>query len=109
MRVIQSKVNILGNDDWAFVEYYLATVIAQIFWVLPIIRRWGRLWYIVDIAGSIALIFSWNITNAPLPVKGVAAPYDDISIIIETLQVVFIAAMMSIVIRERQNYQPRDS
>ena len=93
--------------DWAFVEFYLATVIAQIFWVLPIIRRWGRLWYIVGIAGSIALIFSWNITNAPLPVKGVAAPYDDISIIIETLQVVFIAAMMSIVIRERQNYQPQ--
>src|SRR4028118_1147426 len=38
--------------------------------ILPIIRRWGRLWYIVGIAGSIALIFSWNITNAPLPVKG---------------------------------------
>jgi cytochrome c oxidase subunit 1 len=93
--------------DWAFVEFYFATVIAQIFWVLPIIRRWGRLWYIVGIAGSIALIFSWNIINAPLPVKGVAAPYDDISIIIETLQVVFIAAMMSIVIRERQNYQPQ--
>jgi hypothetical protein len=62
-----------------FVEFYFATVIAQIFWVLPIIRRWGRFWYIVGIAGSIALIFSWNIINAPLPVKGVAAPYDDIS------------------------------
>jgi hypothetical protein len=87
--------------------FFIITGLAQIFWVLPIIRRWGRLWYIVGIAGSIALIFSWNITNAPLPVKGVAAPYDDISIIIETLQVVFIAAMMSIVIRERQNYQPQ--
>jgi hypothetical protein len=87
--------------------FFIITGLAQISWVLPIIRRWGRLWYIVGIAGSIALIFSWNITNAPLPVKGVAAPYDDISIIIETLQVVFIAAMMSIVIRERQNYQPQ--
>src|SRR5919106_3082601 len=95
--------------DWAFVEFYFATVIAQIFWVLPVIRRWGRLWYIAGIAGSIALIFSWNIINAPLPVKGVAAPYDDISIIIETLQVVFIAAMMSIIIRERQTISRRDS
>jgi hypothetical protein len=95
--------------DWAFVEFYFATVIAQIFWVIPIIRRWGRLWYIAGIAGSIALIFSWNIINAPLPVKGVAAPYDDISIIIETLQVVFIAAMMSIIIRERQTISRRDS
>jgi hypothetical protein len=53
-------------------------------------------------------ISSWNIINAPLPVKGVATPYDDISIIIETLQVVFISAMMSIIIRERQNYQPQE-
>jgi cytochrome c oxidase subunit I len=89
--------------DWAFVEFYFATGIAQIFWVLPIIRRWGRLWYVVGIVGSIALIFSWNIINAPLPVKGIEAPYDDISIVIETLQVAFIAAMVSIIIRERQN------
>jgi hypothetical protein len=87
--------------------FFVITGLAQIFWVLPIIIRWRRLWYIVGIAGSIALIFSWNIINAPLPVKGVAAPYDDISIIIETLQVLFIAAMMSIIIRERQNYQPQ--
>jgi cytochrome c oxidase subunit 1 len=91
--------------DLAFVEFYFATVIAQIFWVLPIIRRWGRLWYIVGIVGSIALIFSWNIINAPLPVKGVAAPYDSISIAIESLQVAFIAAMVSIIIQERQNKQ----
>src|SRR5919106_2240782 len=89
--------------------FFVITGLAQIFWVIPIIRRWGRLWYIAGIAGSIALIFSWNIINAPLPVKGVAAPYDDISIIIETLQVVFIAAMMSIIIRERQTISRRDS
>ncbi|MDQ3839162.1 MAG: hypothetical protein M3297_07840, partial [Thermoproteota archaeon] len=76
--------------------------IAQIFWALPIIRRWGRLWYIVGIVGSIALIFSWNIINAPLPVQGVEAPYDSISVAIETLQVAFIAAMVSIIIRENK-------
>jgi hypothetical protein len=45
---------------------------------------------------------SWNIVNAPLPVKGVVAPYDDISIAIEISQVVLIAAVSSIIIRERQ-------
>jgi hypothetical protein len=65
-------------------------------------KRWGKVWYIVGIAGTIALILSWNIVNAPLPVKGVVAPYDDISIAIEISQVVFIAAVSSIIIRERQ-------
>jgi heme/copper-type cytochrome/quinol oxidase subunit 1 len=76
--------------------------IAQLFWAVPLIKRWGKVWYIVGIAGTIALILSWNIINAPLPVKGVVAPYDDISIAIEISQVVFIAAVSSIIIRGRQ-------
>jgi hypothetical protein len=71
-----------------------------------LIKGWGKVWYIVGIAGTIALILSWNIVNASLLVKGVVTPYDDvsiaISIAIEISQVVFIAAVSSIIIRGRQ-------
>ncbi|CAN5526532.1 hypothetical protein BH18THE2_BH18THE2_35170 [soil metagenome] len=52
---------------------------------------------------DVAIIVSWVTTNAPLPVKGVAAPYDVMSVTIETSQVVFIAAATSIIVGEIQS------
>jgi hypothetical protein len=89
--------------DWVFVEFYFVTGIAQLFWVIPLIRGWGKLWYILGSVVTVALIVSWVSTNAPLPVKGVVAPYDVMSIAIETSQVVFIAAAMSIIVGEIQS------
>jgi hypothetical protein len=89
--------------DWVFVEFYFVTGIAQLFWVIQLIRGWGKLWYILGSVVTVALIVSWVSTNAPLPVKGLVAPYDIMSIAIETSQVVFIAAAMSIIVGEIQN------
>jgi hypothetical protein len=33
--------------------------IAQIFWALPMIRKWGRVWYSVGIGGTLVLIAIW--------------------------------------------------
>jgi hypothetical protein len=30
--------------------------IAQLFWVLPMIKRWGRKWYAIGIAGTVILV-----------------------------------------------------
>jgi hypothetical protein len=93
----------LVSYDCVFVEFYFVSGIAQLFWVKPLIRRWGKLWYRVGSVITVALIVSWVSTNSPLPFKGVLAPYDVISIAIETSQVVFIAAATSIIVREIQS------
>jgi ABC-type transport system involved in cytochrome c biogenesis permease subunit len=64
--------------------FFVVTGIAQLFWVIPLIRGWGNLWYILGSVVTVALIVSWVSTNAPLPVKGVVVPYDVMSITIET-------------------------
>ncbi|HYY49661.1 MAG TPA: cbb3-type cytochrome c oxidase subunit I [Nitrososphaeraceae archaeon] len=71
--------------------FFVATGIAQLFWVVPLLKQWGRLWYFIGIGGTVILILCWNIVNAPLSIRGLAAPYDIISIAVEVLQVVFIA------------------
>jgi hypothetical protein len=38
---------------------------AQIFWVIPMIRRWGRVWYGVGIGDTLVLIAIWIITRVP--------------------------------------------
>ena len=83
--------------------FFVVTGIAQLFWVIPLIRGWGKLWYILGSVVTAALIVSWVSTNAPLPVKGLVAPYDIMYIIIETSQVVFMAAAMSITVGEIQS------
>ena len=56
--------------DWKFVIFYLVIGLAQLFWTLPLIKRWGNFWYFIGITGMVVLILAWNITNAPLSIKG---------------------------------------
>ena len=37
--------------------------LAQIFWMVPTIRNWGRLWDYIGIAGTLAFIVIWTITR----------------------------------------------
>jgi heme/copper-type cytochrome/quinol oxidase subunit 1 len=81
--------------------FFVATGIAQLFWAVPLVKQWGRLWYFIGIGGTVVLILFWNILNAPLSIRGLAAPYDIISIAVEVLQVVFIAIAAVILTIER--------
>jgi hypothetical protein len=83
--------------------FFVVRCIAQLFWVIPLIRVWGKLWHILGSVVTVPLIVSWVSTNAPLPVKGLVAPYAIMFIAIETSQVVFMAAAMSITVGEIQN------
>ena len=42
--------------------FFLVSGIAQIFWILPMIKRWGKPWYYIGIAGNIAFIVLFIIT-----------------------------------------------
>src|SRR5262249_44857646 len=37
----------------------------QIFWIIPMVRRWGPVWYAIGIAGNLALIMIWLTTRFP--------------------------------------------
>jgi hypothetical protein len=55
--------------------FFLVGGIAQIFWVLPTLRLWGRGWYCVGIAGTLILIIVWVITRIPNnPITGRGGP-----------------------------------
>src|ERR1044071_10509593 len=58
-----SHPRMLGNLPVA--TFFLASGIAQIFWILPMIKRWGRIWYYIGIAGNIAFIVLYVITRFP--------------------------------------------
>src|ERR1700712_2377874 len=45
--------------------FFLGSGIAQLLWVIPMIKRWGKIWYYIGIAGNIAFILLYVITRLP--------------------------------------------
>ncbi len=45
--------------------FFLIAGILQVFWVLPTIRMYGRVWYYTGMGGTIGLIVLWAITRVP--------------------------------------------
>jgi hypothetical protein len=81
---------------------FLVGGIAQIFWVLPMIKRWGKVWYAVGIAGTVILIGLWVITRiADNPITGRGGPISESAIAVEVFQIAYVAITALIMAKER--------
>src|SRR6266511_1289748 len=78
--------------------------IAQVFWIIPMVRRWGIPWYAIGIAGTIVLMAIWIITRMPgNPITGRGGPAGNpIAIAVEVLQAAFIGLVAAIIVYERR-------
>ena len=86
----------IGNADILF----LGGGIAQVFWVVPIIRQWGRTWYSIGIAGTAVFVLLWVITRIPEnPITGRAGPISIEATIIQIFQIAFIILSIIILIK----------
>lgn len=83
--------------------FFLIAGIAQLFWVVPIIRRWGTLWYIAGIAGTVVLIAMYSITRMPVNlITGRGGPVNEMGIAIEVLQATFISLSAILIVLEKR-------
>jgi hypothetical protein len=83
--------------------------IAQVFWIIPLVRRWGIPWYAIGIGGTIVLMAIWIITRMPgNPITGRGAPAGNpISIAVEVFQAAFIGLAAAIIVYERRKKKQR--
>jgi hypothetical protein len=76
---------------------FLIGGLAQVFWVIPTIRGWNKVWYYVGIGGTLTFILIWAITRFPgNPINGRGGSIGETAIAIEVFQVAFI--VLSIII-----------
>jgi hypothetical protein len=74
---------------------------AQIFWAVPMIRRWGRVWYGVGIGGTLVLITIWTITRMPgNPITGRGAMVNEMGIAVEAMEWAFVGLVAAIIMTE---------
>jgi hypothetical protein len=82
--------------------FFIVAGIAQIFWVIPMLKRWGRIWYYIGIAGTIVLIIMWVMTRAPdNPITGRGGPISEMAITIELFQIAYVVITAIIIKKER--------
>jgi hypothetical protein len=95
-----SHPRMLGNLPIA--TFFLGSGIAQLFWVIPMIKRWGSIWYFIGIAGNIAFIILYVITRFPgNPVNGRGGDTDVVDMTCELAQVAYIVITGIILAKER--------
>lgn len=77
---------------------FLIGGLAQVFWILPTIKDWGRIWDCIGIVGTVAFITLWILTRIPdNPITGRGGMIGDIAIATEIFQLTFVALMAVVV------------
>ncbi|HEX2305812.1 MAG TPA: hypothetical protein VHH33_05955, partial [Nitrososphaeraceae archaeon] len=76
--------------------FFVVSGLAQLFWVIPTIKRWILPWYYIGIGGTIVLILLWIIA-----IPGSGYPIGETDIAIEVSQIVFIILCVIIIWKNR--------
>ena len=74
--------------------FFIISGLAQLFWVIPVIKRWSKLWYYIGIGGTAILIILWVIA---VPHTGLS----ELELAIELFQIVFIILCSIIIAKAR--------
>ena len=92
--------NIIGFNMNSAI-FFIVAGLAQLFWVVPMIKRWGRIWYYIGIVGTIILIIMWIMTRVPgNPITGRGGPISDMAVAIEVFQIAYIVLAGIIIAKE---------
>ena len=68
------------------------------------LKRWGRIWYYIGIAGTIILIIMWAMTRvAGNPITGRGGPISEMAVAIEVFQVAYIIITAIIIAKESRS------
>jgi hypothetical protein len=86
-----------------YTAVFLISGLLQLFWVLPMVRRWGRIWNIVGLAGTAVLVgltcyvIIESVRNPQLTPPGVL----EMAIAIEIFQISYVIITAIIIFTRR--------
>jgi len=72
--------------------FFIVSGLAQLFWVIPTIKKWILPWYYIGIGGTIVLVILWIIA-----IPGSGYPIHETDVVIEVSQIAFIILCVIII------------
>ncbi len=92
--------NSLGNNVNTGILFLVGGIV-QMFWAIPMIRRWGLAWYGVGLGGTAVFVAIWTITRIPgNPITGRGGPISQNAIMVESAQIAYIIITIAIILYE---------
>ncbi|MFN2434962.1 MAG: hypothetical protein ABR515_06275 [Nitrososphaeraceae archaeon] len=83
--------------------FFIASGLAQLFWIIPTVKRWILPWYYIGIGGTIVLILLWIIA-----IPGSGYPIGEMDVVIEASQVAFVILSVIIIKKNREELNKSD-
>ena len=86
-----------------YTAFFLISGLAQLFWVLPMVKRWGRIWNIIGFAGTAVLVgltgyvVIESVRNPQLTPPGVL----ELAVAIEIFQISYVIITAIIIFTKR--------
>jgi hypothetical protein len=77
--------------------FFIVSGLTQIFWVIPVIKKWIKPWYYIGIGGTVILVIMYLIA-----VPGSGYPVSQLDIAIELFQIGFIILCSIIIAKNRE-------
>ncbi|MGY5148737.1 MAG: hypothetical protein ACW9W3_01605 [Candidatus Nitrosopumilus sp. bin_68KS] len=83
--------------------------LTQIFWVIPMVRKWGNIWYGVGLGGTIVFIAIWVITRIPDNfITGRGGRISDNGILTEVFQIAFVVIVIAILALAKKSFSKKE-
>ena len=79
------------------IVFFIVSGLAQMFWVIPVIKKWSKFWYYVGIGGTTILIIMYVIA-----VPGSGYPVNELGGSIVLFQIAFIILYSVIMIKNNR-------
>ena len=80
--------------------FFLISGILQVFWMLPIIKKWNRVWHYVGIGGTAILFALWLGERIPRLIDGGGIRLSANTLAIEGFQIAFIVLCIMLLKRK---------
>jgi hypothetical protein len=77
--------------------FFLGSGLAQLFWIIPTVKRWIFPWYYIGIGGTIVLIILWIIA-----IPGSGYPIGGMDVAIEVSQIAFVILAVIVIKKNRE-------
>ena len=77
--------------------FFIGSGVAQLFWIIPTIKRWIFPWYYIGIGGTIILILMWIIA-----IPGSGYPIGGMDMAIEVSQIAFVILSVIVIKKNRE-------
>lgn len=77
--------------------FFIGSGLAQLFWIIPTVKRWIFPWYYIGIGGTIILIIMWIIA-----IPGSGYPIGVMDVAIEVSQIAFVILSVILIKKNRE-------